>query len=159
MHLDHRDRKPIITIGTCSRHRMARWALASLRLAWEKPRVPFLTTHLRSVISWRAAVAPWVGFPYLTKVAIHEVAKVEGHCVLMQQVTFSQTVKPDRPITVLGGHIGLSAAVRSCICISQNALLRVSVDLLLDMSENATAVGVPERITPRLSDLSLGAQP
>ncbi len=154
MFLHHRDRKLIAAIHAYQYHRAGTGPLARLLCAWAKLRHALWSVLSGSDISRDARIAASTSFPHLTGVVIHQDAVVGGDCMIMQQVTLGQTATDGAPTVERGTYIGAGAKVLGRIRIGQNARIGANAVVLQDVPDNATAVGVPARITHLRAGLS-----
>lgn len=154
MFLHHRDRKLIAAIHAYQRYRARTGPLARLGCGWAKLRHAFWSALTGSDISRDAKISASVSFPHLTGVVIHQDAVVGDDCMIMQQVTLGQTATDGAPVVDRGAYIGAGAKVLGAVRIGQNARIGANAVVLQDVPDNATAVGVPARITNLMAGLS-----
>ena len=114
-------------------------------LTYALPLKKRVTCH--SDIDRNARIHPTVRFPHLNGVVLHADAQVDENCMIMQQVTLGQTAETGAPHVHAGAYIGAGAKVLGDISIGKNARIGANAVVLESVPDNATAVGVPARVT------------
>ncbi len=84
--------------------------------------------------------------PHPNGIVIHPDAVIGPNCLIFQQVTIGEGLKPGLP--VIDGHvdIGAGAKIIGSIRIGAHARIGANAVVLEDVPENATAVGIPARV-------------
>lgn len=147
MLLAHQDRKLIRAIHCYQNNRDKPGLLAKFGSAWGKVWHMFWTIISGSDIHRDATIDASVRFPHLTGVVIHQDTVIAEGCMIMQQVTLGQTASPGAPRLGRNVYVGAGAKVLGDILVSDNARIGANAVVLSDVPENATAVGVPARVT------------
>lgn len=109
-----------------------------------------------SDIRREAQVPLSVRFPHPTGVVIHQDTVIGEGCLIMQQVTLGQTDQPGAPTVGEGVYFGAGAKVLGKVSIGARARIGANAVVLIDVPDDATAVGIPARIIQRgsSSDMS-----
>jgi serine O-acetyltransferase len=144
--LTNQDRKLIAALHLYQRHRGRRGAGARLLCALGKLRHRFWSLVSASDIARDAEIAASVRFPHLNGVVIHEAARVEADCLIMQQVTLGQTARDGAPTVCRGAYVGAGAKILGAVRIGAGARIGANAVVLTDVPDGATAVGIPARI-------------
>ena len=84
--------------------------------------------------------------PHPSGVVIHRDAVIKPGCMIMQQVTIGQLSEPSAPKIGRGVYIGAGAKILGDISIGDSSKIGANAVVLIDVPENATAVGVPAMV-------------
>lgn len=146
MLLKNSDRKLIAAINSYQKHKANKALHAKIQCNWAKIRHILWSIVTGSDIHREAKIAPTARFPHLTGVVIHRDAQVGDNCMIMQQVTLGQTAQSGAPKLEAGVYVGAGAKILGNLRIGENARIGANAVVLIDIPQNATAIGVPARI-------------
>lgn len=107
--------------------------------------------HLISIatasdVSRDAQISSDLKLPHPVGVVIHRDSRIGSGCMIMQLVTVGTLADGAAPSIGNGVYIGAGAKVLGGITIGDNAKIGANAVVLIDIPENATAIGVPARI-------------
>lgn len=125
------------------KHRQRRGVYASLCRKWASLRHSFWSLITSSDINKRAQISSDLQLPHPLGVVVHQDAKIDSHCMIMQQVTIGQLADGAAPTIGKGVYIGSGAKVLGGVVIGNYARIGANAVVLADVPPYATAVGIP----------------
>jgi len=147
--LAKRSEKLIASIHQYQKHRSSRGPIGRVLCRVGKLRHVFWTLITGSDINREAQIAKGVRFPHPNGVVVHQDAVIGEGCLIMQQVTLGQTATAGAPTVCDGAYIGAGAKVIGKVRIGERARVGANAVVLVDVPDDATAVGIPARIIQR----------
>jgi serine O-acetyltransferase len=95
--------------------------------------------------------------PHPNGIVVHPDARIGPNCLVFQQVTIGTGPRPGTP--VIGGHvdIGAGAKILGGVRIGDHARIGANAVVIDDVPANATATGIPARISGRHGENDHGA--
>ncbi len=159
MLLAKRSEKLIASIHQYQKHRSSRGPFGRVLCRVGKLRHVFWTLVTASDINRSAQIAKGVRFPHPNGVVVHKDAVIGEGCLIMQQVTIGQmalgpAARNGAPTIGDGAYIGAGAKVIGGIRIGERARVGANAVVLVDVPDDAIAVGVPARIIERQESTS-----
>lgn len=124
-------------------------AFAQFTVAMAKINHIFWNLATSSDINRNADIHPSVRLPHPIGLVIHEDAVVGENCMIMQQVTLGQMSGAGAPVLGKKVYVGAGAKILGAVTIGDNARIGANAVVLTDVPADATAVGVPARVTRR----------
>lgn len=110
---------------------------------WASLRYRYWSIVTASDINKFAGISADLQLPHPNGIVIHRDARIDGGCMIMQQVTIGQLADGSAPLIGRGVYIGAGAKVLGGIKVGDHARIGANSVVLNDVPANATAVGAP----------------